>query len=609
MEENSRDYTAFTAGNFQYRWIRMPLGLATAPLTWQRAINTIMVDLIGKGVYVYLDDVIIHAKTKSEHDQILTQVMTLLKQHNLQLKISKCTFYAKEFEYLGHIISKDGMKANPKKIEVIKNYPRPLSVKKIQSFLGLCSYFRRYVKDFSKIARPLTTLLKKETPFIWTETQENSFKKLKDALAEEVVLAFPIFSDPAALFYVTCDSSDYAIGSCLSQGELPNDRPIYFFSKTLSETQRRYSTIQKELLAIVESIKAFRVYLYGRFFILITDHKPLCYLFNMKDCGSRLFRQKLELMDYNFKILYRPGAQNVVADALSRIKPLSIEEMLEQEKQDENFAITRNQAKIKEPQYNDLTIEERDGTYFTKKHYDKIFYLVPTENDNLRNEISNALGITNFENKFHIFRNFYYYRTISNQFANIQNQTETENCIREILKITTEESTENIAIHLDFDNIRHYIYFKNLFIEIFGNVGITVTLYLNRILTLTEREDIEQILKLYHGSLLGGHVGRDKMYKTIKKFYKWDKMIEDIANHVKKCSICEKTKVITNTKVPMQISSLGESLFDHTFIDFVGPIPASAMGNKYIFTATCDLTKFLVAVPVSDCSALTNWKK
>lgn len=176
------------------------------------------------------------------------------------------------------------------------------------------------------------------------------------------------------------------------------------------------------------------------------------------------------------------------------------------------------------------------------------------------------------------------------------------------MAISDENLSENIAIHIDCDNIRHYIYFKNLLAEIFNDRGVGITLYLNKILTLTEREDIEQILKLYHESLLGGHVGRDKMYKTIRKFYKWDKMVDDIANYVKKCSICEKTKVITNTKVPMQISSLGETLFDHTFIDFVGPIAASATGNKYIFTATCDLTKFLVAVPTIDSSAVTAAK-
>lgn len=299
VDEGSRDYTAFTAGNFQYRWVRMPLGLASAPLTWQRAINTILCDHIGKGVHVYLDDVIIHAKTREEHDKILWEIMKILEKHKLQLKISKCHFYAKKFEYLGHIISESGIKANPKKIQAIKEYPRPKNMKEIQSFLGLGSYFRRYVRNFSKISKPLSTLLKKEQPFIWTDIQQEAFDSLKTALAEQVILAFPNFSE---VFYVTTDASDIAIGAMLSQGELPNDRPIYFFSRTLNDTQKNYSTIQKELLAIVEAIKAFRVYLYGRFFILITNHKPLCYLFNMKDCGSRLFRQKIELLDYNFNI-------------------------------------------------------------------------------------------------------------------------------------------------------------------------------------------------------------------------------------------------------------------------------------------------------------------
>lgn len=129
LGEDSRKLTAFTAGHFQYQWVRMPMGLASAPLTWQRAINTILKDLLGYGVYVYLDDVIIYAKNKTEHDKTLSNVMKLLEEHNLQLKISKCIFYARQFEYLGHIITEGGIKANPRKIETIKSYPRPTRVK------------------------------------------------------------------------------------------------------------------------------------------------------------------------------------------------------------------------------------------------------------------------------------------------------------------------------------------------------------------------------------------------------------------------------------------------------------------------------------------------
>lgn len=195
VDEDSRDCTAFTTGKFQYRWVRMPFGLSTAPLTWQKAINIILCELLGSGVYVYLDDVIIYAKTKEEHDRLLWRVMALLREHNLQLKISKCLFYAKEFEYLGHVISSEGMRANPRKVKAIKNYPRPSKLKHIQSFLGLCNYFRRYVKNYAKISKPLTILLKDNQPFVWTHAQQEAFDGLKQALINEVLLQFPNFDE------------------------------------------------------------------------------------------------------------------------------------------------------------------------------------------------------------------------------------------------------------------------------------------------------------------------------------------------------------------------------------------------------------------------------
>lgn len=597
MEKNSRDYTSFTVGNFKYRWLRMPMGLTSAPLTWQ----TILIDLIGNGVFVYLDDVIICTRTRKEHEEILWKTMTLLRQHNLQMKISKCYFFARQFEYLGHIITVDGTRANPKKIEVIKNYPRPMTVKQIQSFLGLCNYFRRYVRDYSRISKPLTTLLKKEQPFVWTSLQQNSFDRLKQALANEVTLAFPSFQE---LFYCTTDASDVALSGVLSQGELPNDRPIYFFSKTLNEAQKRYSATEKELLAIVEAIKAFRVYLYGRFFVLITDHKALCYLFNMKDCGSRLFRQKLELSEYNFKILYRPGARNNVAGALPRIEPVSIDEMLQTNEQ-KCCALTRAQKKLVQPQEPLDCVDEKDGTILSSRNYDLVFHLVPLETDTLKNRLINKFGVSKISNEWQIHNKVHYMREISNQFSSRQNSSATLKCINEIQRICNERNAKSIAINIDFDNIRHYYFFKNSWKEIFDDKMITTTFFLNKILTLTEKEDIDYILNLYHNTLLGAHVGGEKMHKTISKFYTWNNMTQGIKDYVKKCEVCTRTKVTTNTRMPMEISSLGESLFDHTYIDFVGPIPQSVGGHKYIFTAICDLTKFLVAVPTVDSTAIT----
>lgn len=458
------------------------MGLASSPATFQRAINTILANLIGKGVYVYLDDVIIYAKTREEHDKTLWEVMRLLKQNNMQLKISKCIFYASAFSYLGQIISKDGIRANPEKISVIESYSRPTNQKKLMSFLGLCSYFRRYVKNFSKIAKPLTILLKKDQPFIWTHTEQKSFEDLKRALTEDVLLAFPDFDK---IFYLTTDASATAIGAMLSQGDLPNDRPIHFFSKTLNEAQSKYSAIELELLAITEAIKAFRVYLYGRYFILITDHAPLCHLFSMKDCGSRLFRQKLNLLEYNFKIIHRSGAQNRVADALSRLEPLSIPEILEMDKNKiKMIASNRPTANTEQ------LLKEREGTILNKGNFDLLFHLIPTEHDTLKDKIVNKLGTDNFINEFRKFGGFNYIRYISNQFSSRNNAERTEECIREILKISKRKSASKIAVNIDYENIKHYFYFKNTFQQIFEGENISTTFYLNKIIEIVEEDDI-----------------------------------------------------------------------------------------------------------------------
>lgn len=314
-------------------------------------------------------------------------------------------------------------------------------------------------------------------------------------------------------------------------------------------------------------------------------------------------------IDYNFKIIYRPGCQNNVADALSRIEPISLEEMLEIENKKQILVATRAQKAQQQNNQNDCpkyTIDEKNGTILNKRGFDLIFHLIPNENDTLKNQIMNKFGITKFSNEFHKFNNIHYCRTISNQFANRMNVNNTQKCIKNILQISEDIQATDIAINIDFDNVKHYIYFKSLFEEIFTSKPISTTFFLNKIVELKEQDDIDTILDLYHKSLLGGHAGVDRMCQTISKFYKWNNMTNDIKNYVKNCEICEKTKIIKHTKMPMEISSLGEVLFDHTYVDVVGPIQASEDGHKYIITMECDLTKFVVAIPTMDCTAATT---
>lgn len=239
---------------------------------------------------------------------------------------------------------------------------------------------------------------------------------------------------------------------------------------------------------------------------------------------------------------------------------------------------------------------------------DLIFHLIPTENDILKNKITDKFGTMNFTNEFRKISSKQYARLISNQFANSSMNDITIKCVKEIQKISNDNLAEYIAINLDYDNLRHYLYFREQLIETFKNTDISTTLYLNKIIYLRERDDIDKIMDLYHKSILGGHNGGKRMYKTISKFYKWNNMLEDIKKYVSDCLICKKIKTTTNIKTPYFINSTGQCLFDVVYIDYVGPIAPSKKNNRYCFSATCDLTKYLVVVPTKDCTAITTAK-
>ena len=196
-----------------------------------------------------------------------------------------------EVAYLGHVISDRGVQPNPDKINAIAKFPAPKNQKDIKVFLGLIGYYRRFIKDFAKMAKPLTLLLKKDMPFEWTSEQAKSFDAFRQILTTRPILQYPDFSQE---FILTTDASNYAIGSVLSQGLIGKDLPIAYASRTLNKSEQNYSTTEKELLAIVWSVKHFRPYLYGRGFTIVTDHKPLTWLFNCKDPGTRLIRWRLK---------------------------------------------------------------------------------------------------------------------------------------------------------------------------------------------------------------------------------------------------------------------------------------------------------------------------
>lgn len=332
------------------------------------------------GAYSYLDDIIVYSLTLDEHINNLETVFECLRKHNFKLKIEKSLFLHREVKYLGHIISEKGTRPDPEKTTAIEKYNKPRNVNEVQRFLGCCNYYRKYIKNYANIARPMHNLCKKEAVFIWTENCEEAFSTLKNALMSEPLLIFPDFKD---IFIVTCDASNTAIGAVLPQGTIPNDRPIQYYSKTLNDAQTRYPTIEKELLAIVAAVENFRHYLYGKRFILYTDHRPLLYIMKNKKPSSRQFRWKPALLEYDFEIFYKEGKQNVVADALSRI---TLDELTDLEDKEKKILVTtrstmrreEEQARLERIQTNlpALFIEEKNNILFDSRNVDHIFCIL-----------------------------------------------------------------------------------------------------------------------------------------------------------------------------------------------------------------------------------------
>ncbi|CAK9801713.1 Retrovirus-related Pol polyprotein from transposon 17.6 [Anthophora quadrimaculata] len=310
MDENSKTYTAFSTPQGHFHYNRMPFGLKNAPATFQRMMDTALRGLLNRYCFVYLDD-IIFGNTIQQHNDNLAIVLQRLRDLRLKIQPDKCEFLKPELEYLGHITTSEGIKPNPEKIEAVKQFKIPKMPTDVKSFLGLAGYYRKFIRNFSKLAKPLTDLTKKDIPFHWTDKQQESFQTLKDKLCEAPVLAYPNYNDA---FTLTTDASNEGIGAILSQ----NGHPCCYISRTLNPPEKNYSTTEKELLAIVWAVKRLRQYLLGRHFIIRTDHQALTWLKNCKDPSSRLIRWRLKLEEYEYEIQYHKGKENTAADALSR---------------------------------------------------------------------------------------------------------------------------------------------------------------------------------------------------------------------------------------------------------------------------------------------------
>lgn len=620
--------SAFSVDNGHYEFVRMPFGLKNAPSTFQRVMDNILVGIQNERCLVYMDDIIIYSPTVHEHISRLTEVFKRLRNANLKIQPDKCEFLRKEVAYLGHLITKEGVKPNPDKIRCIQNFPQPTNQKEIKSFLGLAGYYRRFISNFAKLSKPLTKLLQKDVPFAFDSECKKSFEELKQTLTSTPVLIYPNFDET---FLLTTDASAFAIGAVLSQGPIGKDLPIAFASRTLCKAESKYSTIERELLAIVWAVKHFRPYIFGRKFKLITDHRPLTWLFSIKDPGSRLARWRLKLEEYEYEIEYKPGRINKNADALSRIRINHIQDYLnfqaesklltypiqgpstsresDSDTQSDTTETNKQEDALKEFEtfiklYKTQSlidyskIEFSNGqlldktnknivTFFQQNNLEDLHYKILEdlfeENVDFRNLELNKLSSKSVRHRNYFIVALPYdpETVVQHLFMSLYNGRETFD----------ESETYHIENNIDLPILEILSFLlseKDVKLKICQNVSKTPT-----------DDQIPIIIDQYHTGKAHLHRGINETIRRIRGKYNWKGLTKDVEKFVKTCKTCQETKACRkNLDTPLVITETPRSPFERINIDVL-EVPT----KNYALTIRDELTKFSQAYPIRDKSA------
>jgi hypothetical protein len=316
INDKDIEKTAFTTPLGLYEFTVLPFGLCNAPSTFQ----TLMQRLLGhlNSVVVYLDDILIFSKNIQDHERDVRAVLKILRENKLYASSEKFEFYKNEIKFLGHKILQGGSIApDEDKLEAVLSWPSPTNVKQLQGFLGFVNFYRRFIKDLAKMSIPLFELLRKDVPFVWSKSCQQAFDYLKNSLTSRPILHVP---DPEHPFRIECDASDFAIGAVLTQKDEISGKwlPVAYFSRSLDAAERNYPVQEKELLALICSLRKWRHYVFGYVVQVTTDHQSLVTFLNHKNPSGRKARWLIELSEFPVEIVYRKGTENLIADTLSR---------------------------------------------------------------------------------------------------------------------------------------------------------------------------------------------------------------------------------------------------------------------------------------------------
>ncbi|XP_052271790.1 uncharacterized protein LOC127872504 [Dreissena polymorpha] len=574
---------------------RMAFGLNNSASTFQRVIELVLQCLQWETCLVYIDDIVVYASDLEQHMQRLEEVLTRIKEAGLKLKPDKCNLLQEEVVFLGHIVSSKGVRPESSNIAKIVEWPRPTTPKQVKQFVATGSYYRRFVKNFAKIARPLTNLTKVDRAFHWTTECEEAFNALKQALIGPDLIGYPL--NEAGSFYLDTDASEIGLGAVLSQMQEGRERVIAFASRATNKAERNYCITEQELLAVVYFIQYFRQYLLGRHFVVRTDHQALVWLFSLKEPSSKIARWIDILSRYDFTIEYRAGKRMGHCDALSRctnpkdcncpdvdmMEPLKCGPCKKCLRRSETMALDRKVSDQTEDQkcaVHDKVKDEEDCTKIEPVR------AVSNGNRNTPGTSRDQMVPESRQPWAAIFST-----------AEMSQKQQEDAQIRPILeaKLAGVKPKQDDMLDKCPETRQYWIICDTLEIH-------SGTLYRrfqktcngdDRLQLVVPRALRKDVVKQAHDPVTAGHMGIKRTKHRILESYFWFALKSDVTLYVHHCDICEADKKPSRKpKAPLGHIRVGAPL-DVLALDFTGPFPITE--RKYSHCGKVDRKGRLVA--------------
>ena len=593
MAEDSVEKTAFCTNLGQWEYLVMPFGLCNAPSTFQRLMNTIFEKEVNSFILVYLDDILIYSRSMEEHWRHLKCALDKLRRAKLFGRLHKCEFLKDQVDYLGFEVSQEGIRTSPEKVKAILDWPRPQSVHDVRSFLGLASYYRKFIRGFSQLAKPMTDLTRDKVVWNWGDAQQQSFLALKAAMATTPVLRLPDFERQ---FVVTTDASDVAIGAILEQDFGSGLQPIAFSSRKLNPTEIRYSAYERELLGIVWAIGQWKHYFQGPHPVIIqTDHAPLRHLPNQVSVNSRVWRWLAILQGYNLEIRHIPGKKNpadslsrqLVADALVRkrsVKDANAEYVqrlrVTESASDQEIQDALHQLFKSSPQGNSSLYSSPQGIQGPQDQ--PILTTGPQGQISSTNEdrLPSVIAATSVS-KIQVDESF------KNSLNSLLHQEAPYAGILEELLGGTRQIKQN---NLIFKRLNGILCIHD------QNQGDNLDFW--RIVVPDNREIKERVVQELHSTPYSAHPGIQRTIARVRRSFWWKGMTGDVRQFVENCPVCQTEKSDhTLAKGKLTSTQIPETKWSEISIDFVTDLPTSANNRDTILVTVDKATRMVHLAP------------